>query len=45
MRSHYANYFRGIPNFKESRTKLVSLMSSAEILNVLDEVAQMPELV
>lgn len=45
MRSHYANYFRGIPNFKESRTKLVSLMSSAEILNVLDEVAQMPVLV
>lgn len=45
MRSHYANYFRGIPNFKESRTKLVSLMTSAEILNVLDEVAQMPELV
>ncbi|MBI2721866.1 MAG: tRNA dihydrouridine synthase DusB [Bacteroidetes bacterium] len=45
MRSHYANYFRGIPNFKESRTKLVSLLSSAEILNVLDEVAQMPVLV
>lgn len=39
MRSHYANYFRGIPNFKESRTKLVSLLSSAEILEVLDEVS------
>lgn len=45
MRSHYANYFRGIPNFKESRTKLVSLHSSAEILEVLDSVARMPELV
>lgn len=45
MRSHYANYFRGIPNFKESRTKLVSLLSSAEILEVLDSVARMPELV
>lgn len=45
MRSHYANYFRGIPNFKESRTKLVSLLSSAEILEVLDEVSQMPALI
>lgn len=45
MRSHYANYFRGIPNFKESRTKLVSLLSSAEILEVLDEVSQMYETV
>lgn len=43
MRTHYANYFRGIPNFKESRTKLVSLLSSKEILEVLDEVAQMYE--
>ncbi|MGZ3899106.1 MAG: tRNA dihydrouridine synthase DusB [Bacteroidia bacterium] len=45
MRSHYANYFRGIPNFKESRTKLVSLLSSAEILEVLDEVANTYEAV
>ncbi len=43
MRSHYANYFRGIPNFKEYRTKLVSLASSAEIEEVLNSVAQMPE--
>jgi nifR3 family TIM-barrel protein len=45
MRSHYANYFRGVPNFKESRTKLVSLLSSAEILEVLDEVSQAYETV
>ncbi|MBA3663985.1 MAG: tRNA dihydrouridine synthase DusB [Bacteroidetes bacterium] len=43
MRSHYGNYFRGIPNFKESRTKLVSLLSSSEILEVLDEVSRIYE--
>jgi nifR3 family TIM-barrel protein len=44
MRNHYANYFKGIPNFKETRTKLVTLSSLADILAVLDEVCQMPEL-
>jgi len=38
MRNHYANYFKGIPNFKETRTKLVTLNASAEVLNVLDEI-------
>lgn len=38
MRNHYANYFRGIPNFKDSRVKLVSLNTLADISAVLDEI-------
>lgn len=44
MRNHYANYFRGIPNFKETRTKLVTLSSLEEIIAVLEEVSVRPEL-
>ncbi len=36
MRRHYANYFKGIDNFKPIRMKLVTLDSYEEILNVLD---------
>jgi tRNA-dihydrouridine synthase B len=42
MRNHYANYFKGIPNFKETRTKLVTLNSYSEILQLLENVAFMP---
>lgn len=45
MRNHYANYFKGIPNFKETRTKLVTLNKFEEILEVLDRVCDMPELI
>ena len=38
MRRHYANYFKGIPNFKEYRMKLVSLQDVNEILEVLEEI-------
>ena len=38
MRRHYANYFKGLPNFKEVRTKLVTLDELKEINEVLDEV-------
>ena len=38
MRNHYANYFRGIPNFKDSRVKLVSLATLPDILGVLAEI-------
>ena len=38
MRRHYANYFKGIPNFKEYRMKLVGLQSPTEILEVLEEI-------
>ncbi len=38
MRRHYANYFKGIPNFKEYRVKLVSLENILEIHSVLEEI-------
>lgn len=38
MRRHYANYFKGIPNFKEYRMKLVSLDNIAHIEDVLNDI-------
>lgn len=38
MRRHYANYFKGIPNFKEYRMKLVSLERVEDIEEVLYEI-------
>jgi tRNA-dihydrouridine synthase B len=38
MRRHYANYFKGLPNFKEVRSKLVTTDSLNEILELLDDV-------
>ena len=38
MRRHYSNYFRGIPNFKPIRSKLVESLDLAEIHQLLDEV-------
>ena len=38
MRRHYANYFKGLPNFKEHRQRLVTLDSAAEIVTVLEEI-------
>ena len=38
MRRHYGNYFKGLPNFKDTRTKLVTTDSIAEIHHILDEV-------
>ena len=37
MRRHYANYLRGLPNIKEFRGRLVTLMLQEEIIEVLDE--------
>jgi len=37
MRRHYANYLRGLPNIKEFRNRLVTLMEPQEIVAVLDE--------
>ena len=39
MRRHYANYFKGIPNFKEYRMKLVNLDKVEHIHEVLDEIS------
>jgi tRNA-dihydrouridine synthase B len=38
MRSHYANYFRGLPDFKPYRTRLVLVDSYEEVSGILDEV-------
>jgi tRNA-dihydrouridine synthase B len=38
-RRHYANYLKGLPNIKEYRNKLVTLKTTEEIDEVLDEVA------
>lgn len=40
MRPHYANYFRGIPHFKEFRMKLVSLMLGTEVMDVLENIKE-----
>ena len=39
MRRHYTNYFRGIPNFKPFRTKLVESESYDELGELLNEIA------
>jgi nifR3 family TIM-barrel protein len=38
MRRHYTNYFRGIPNFKPYRTRLVESVEPQELFAILDEV-------
>ena len=38
MRRHYANYFKGIPNFKDYRVKLVGLSNEQDILEVLEDI-------
>ena len=38
MRRHYANYFKGIADFKEYRMKLVSQENIDEIHTVLEEI-------
>ncbi len=47
MRRHYSNYFKGIPNFKEYRMKLVSLENIQDIHSVLEEINERfePEMV
>lgn len=40
MRRHYANYFRGLPNFKDTRMKLVSANHGQEVRALLAGIAQ-----
>lgn len=40
MRRHYTNYFRGFPNVKDYRMKLVTSAEPDELFAVLDEIAQ-----
>lgn len=41
MRRHYANYFKGFPNFKETRMKLVTTYEYQEVLDLLEQVRSM----
>lgn len=47
MRTHYTNYFRGLPNFKPYRMRLVEALTFEEVYNILTEVSETyrPELV
>jgi tRNA-dihydrouridine synthase len=40
MRRHYANYFRGLPHFKEHRLALVTLENPVDLEAKLDEIAE-----
>lgn len=39
MRRHYTNYFRGLPNFKPYRMRLVQTENPQEVYDILEEVA------
>jgi len=39
-RRHYTNYFKGIPNFKPLRTRMVTANESAEVFEVLDDILE-----
>ena len=38
MRRHFSNYFKGLPNFKETRIKLVTSLNPKEIFLILDSI-------
>jgi tRNA-dihydrouridine synthase B len=38
MRRHYSNYFKGTPDFKPYRSRLVEAPDYAEVCTILDEV-------
>lgn len=40
MRTHYTNYFKGLPHFKETRRKLVTSFSLDEIFSTLKSVRE-----
>ncbi|RDC62738.1 tRNA dihydrouridine synthase DusB [Adhaeribacter pallidiroseus] len=45
MRRHYANYFKGLPNFKPYRMRLVQTEAPDEVYQILDEVAASESLI
>ena len=44
MRRHYANYFKGIPNFKPVRNKLVTINDKDELFSVVAEIENQYEM-
>lgn len=45
MRRHYANYFKGLSHFKETRMKLVTTDDLDELVRVLNEIPSLQETV
>lgn len=43
MRQHYSNYFRGIPNFKEHKTKLLSALTLEELESAFSAILERTE--
>lgn len=39
MRRHYTNYFKGLPDIKPYRMRLVDSMDTAELMSILDEIS------
>lgn len=39
MRRHYTNYFKGLPDFKPYRMRLVDSMNIPELFSILDEIS------
>ena len=40
MRRHLANYFKGLPHFKETRLRLVTAIEPEEIRSIIEEIRQ-----
>lgn len=40
LRQHLSNYFKNLPNFKDTRIRLVTEKNPAEIVKILDEIAE-----
>lgn len=40
MRRHLSNYFKGLPDFKPTRLKLVTLLDIPELFATLDSIAE-----
>jgi len=40
MRRHFSTYFRGLPNFKKTRIRLLTTLDVNEITGILDEIAE-----
>jgi len=40
MRRHFSNYFKGLPNFKDLRTKLLTSLNFTEIYHLLDLISE-----
>lgn len=43
MRRHYANYFKGIPHFKQTRMQLVTEMDPSVLFEILDSITDVYE--